>query len=101
MIMACARRAGGRLLRGGHSTVAGATLPPPAQHVAADVAKYTRMMAIGAKWGVRNGSFQALELMGARRSRNRRTDIWDEATGATCPRRRSISGIHHRFTEAA
>ena len=36
----------------------------PADHVAADQAHYVRLMTAGAKWAVRNGSFQALELMG-------------------------------------
>jgi hypothetical protein len=36
----------------------------PADHVNADVNHYKRLLIAGAKYGVRNGAYQALEAMG-------------------------------------
>jgi hypothetical protein len=35
-----------------------------ADHTAATIAHYTRLMAAAAKWGVANGSLQTLEALG-------------------------------------
>lgn len=41
-----------------------AATPTSAGHKAADIAHYTRLLAAGRKWSVKNGSFNALLSLG-------------------------------------